>query len=362
MEAGSPGGPPQGGRPEYKVYRARRNPFARLRTDAGLDRLRDPRRRREEPELPDLRPHRRRVDVRRVLKWVVLAALGWILLSVVLFFVSAQLNEGVSSDAQRALDGGGNLLTGATILVIGSDQRPEGTLEPGADTSAGRADSIMLLRAGFGSVRRCSILRDSLAEIPGHGRQKINAAQAFGGTALTVETVEGFLGNGLEIDHVIEVSFEDFPEFIDALGGIDIELDRCVRSEPFGGRKFSLSRGEHHLNGRQALAFARVRKNRCAPNEDDRARARRQQQVLAAIRDKAISPTTFFRLPWVAWEAPRTVRTDMKGPALAALFADLLTGGTGETRVLEPDGFGPGGTLIVSESAKAEAVDELLGR
>lgn len=361
MEAGSPGGPPRGGRPEYKVYRARRNPFAKLRADAGLDRLRELRRH-DEPEPPDLRPRRRRIDVGRVVKWVLVAALAWVALSAVLFFVSAQLNEGVSADAERALSGGGNLLTGATILVIGSDQRPEGTLEPGADTSTGRADSIMLLRAGFGSVRRLSILRDSLAEIPGHGQQKINAAQAFGGTALTVDTVENFLGNGLEIDHVIEVSFEDFPEFIDALGGIDVTLENCVRSEPFGGRKFSLSRGEHHLNGRQALAFARVRKNRCAPNEDDRARARRQQQVLGAIRDKAISPTTFFRLPWVAWEAPRTVRTDMKGPALAALFADLLTGGTGETRVLEPSGFGPGGSLIVSESAKAEAVDELLGR
>lgn len=361
MEAGSPGGqPPRGGRPDYKVYRSRRTPLDRFKPGEELQRLRSLRRRDEPGERPP-RP-RRRISAGRVAKWLALGAFVWILVSVVAFFVSAQLGGGVSERARSALSGGGSLLTGSTILVIGSDQRPEGTREPGAETDRGRADSILLLRAGFGSVRRLSILRDSLADVPGSGPQKINAAQAIGGTALTIETVEGFLGNGLDINHVIEVSFDEFPEFIDALGGIDITLDNCVRSDPFGGRKFSLSRGEHHLNGRQSLAFARVRRNRCAPNEDDRSRARRQQQVLSAIRSQVISPSTFFRLPWVSWEAPRTVKTDMRGPALAGLFTDILTGGTGETEVLEPSGAGPGGSLTVSEEAKSRAVAKLLGR
>lgn len=364
MEAGSPGGqPPRGDRPQYKVYRSRRKPLDRFRPSEELQRLRSMRRRREPGEEPPWAPpRRRRITPGRVLKWVGLAALAWTLLSVVVFFVSAQTTEGVSERTEAALSDGGSLLSGSTILVIGSDQRPEGTLEPGAQTESGRADTILLLRAGFGEVRRLSILRDSLADIPGSGPQKINAAQAIGGTALTVEAVESFIGHGLQVNHVIEVNFQEFPEFIDALGGIDVDLDNCVRSDPFGGRRFSLSRGEHHLNGRQALAFARVRRNRCAPNEDDRARARRQQQVLAAIRSQVISPSTFFRLPWVSWEAPRTLKTDMRGPALAGLFTALLTGGSGETRVLQPSGLGPGGSLIVSEEAKAEAVARLLGR
>ena len=79
-------------------------------------------------------------------------------------------------------------------------------------------------------------------------------------------------------------------------------LKRCVRSPPFGeygtagGRKpLRFKRGENHLTGREALGFARVRKNLCAPNEDDRDRAARQQQVLSGIRAQATSPRTFFR-------------------------------------------------------------------
>ena len=83
----------------------------------------------------------------------------------------------------------------------------------------------MLVHAALGSVRKLSIPRDVEVEIPGHGINKINAAYALGGPALTIETVEAFLGNGLEINHLVEVDFEDFPEFIDSLGGITVELE-----------------------------------------------------------------------------------------------------------------------------------------
>lgn len=285
---------------------------------------------------------------------------AWILLSFVLFMVSAQLTEGVSEETEAALTDGGNMLTGSTILVVGSDARPKGSLEPGAGGPS-RADSIMLLHVGLGSVRKLSILRDSFAEIPGHGAQKINAAYAFGGPALMIDTVEGFMANGLEVNHIVEVNFDDFPEFIDALGGIEIELKNCVRSPPFSGKRLNLSEGEHHLNGDKALQFARVRKNECAPAEDDRQRASRQQQVMAAIRSQILSPSTFFRLPLVSWRAPRTLRTDLKGPGLLALFADMVTGGPGETRVLKPSGSGPAGSLIVSEEEKSKAVNQLVG-
>jgi anionic cell wall polymer biosynthesis LytR-Cps2A-Psr (LCP) family protein len=173
-----------------------------------------------------------------------------------------------------------------------------------------------------------------------------------------IDTVEQFLGNGLEINHIVEVNFDDFPEFIDALGGVDITLKNCMRSNSFGGRRLRLSRGEHHLNGKRALQFARVRKNECAPNEDDRQRAARQQQVMSAIRSQILSPSTFFRLPWVSWQAPRTLRTDLKGPGLLALFTDIMTGGSGKTRVLEPFQLSP---LLVSEDEKRKAVNELVG-
>lgn len=341
-------------RPEYNVYRSRRGLRDRLRRDepGGLQELR------RRQRAPERAPGSRRITVGRVVKWLVALALTWILISVAAFFASAELADRSSDRTKAALTPGGSLFSGSTVLVIGSDARPEGSKEPGAGGPA-RADSIMLMRAAFGSVRKVSILRDSLAEIPGHGTQKINAAYALGGGALMVETIERFVGNGLQVNHVLEVSFTDFPKLIDALGGIDVELRRCISAPAFGGRRFLLHRGENRLNGRQALAFARVRKNRCASNEDDRARAARQQQVMSAIRSRALSPAAFIRLPAVAWAAPRTVRSDMRGPGLSMLFTDLITSPGGRPRVLLPSGASGTG-LIVDEGAKARAARYLL--
>jgi LCP family protein required for cell wall assembly len=309
-------------------------------------------------------PRRGRPRLRRFLKWAAIAIGSWILLSLIVFLISAQTAPGVSDDAENALSGGGTLLTGSTILVLGSDQRTEGTKEPGATTSGpSRSDSILLLHVGFATVRKLSIPRDSY--VPGLG--KINSAYAQDGAAGAIRTVERFMGNGLQVNHVILVSFENFPKLIDALGGIDITLEHCLKSNRFGGKRIKLSAGDNHLTGREALRFARVRENRCAPNEDDRARAARQQQVLSAMRSKIVSPvhwpSTLVRLPLISWEAPRTLPSDMKGPGLMALFTDLLTGGSGDTHVLKPySSGGPGNSLLVSEGERSRAVDQLLGK
>jgi LCP family protein required for cell wall assembly len=252
------------------------------------------------------------------------------------------------------------------VLVLGSDERPKGSKEPGAQSSSARSDSIIVMHVGFGSVRKLSILRDSQAQIPGDGVAKINAAYAQGGAPLTIKTVEGFLGNGLKINHIVLVSFTNFPDLIDALGGVDVKLKKCIHSNSFSGQSVNLSRGEHHLSGQQALNFARVRKNTCAPNEDDRQRAARQQQVIASMRDQVASPLnwpgTFLRGPFIAWQAPQAIRSDMHGPGLAALFTDLLTGGSGKSKVLDFDSINADGSLHVSDGARADAVDYLLGK
>jgi LCP family protein required for cell wall assembly len=342
--------------PEYNVYRSRKSPFGFLRRGepGELGNLR--RERRDEPR----RTRRKPLTPGRVVKWLLLAALCWVLLSVVVFFVSAQFAEHSSDGAQAALSPGGSLLTGSTILVLGSDARPPNSKEPGANIGGpSRSDSIMLMHVGFGQVRKVSILRDSQANIPGHGVQKINAAYALGGAGLAIRTVEQFMDHGLKINHVLEINFQNFPKLIDALGGIDVHLDRCIHSNQFGGKVLVLHRGDNHLNGALALRFSRVRENRCAPNEDDRARAKRQQQVMSAIRRRLLTPAAFVRLPWVSWAAPRTVRSDMRGPGLAMLAADLLTAGNGKSSVLMPSGIS-GTQLIVSDAAKRRAVDLLL--
>jgi LCP family protein required for cell wall assembly len=343
--------------PEYKVYRSRKHPLTR---GGDLDALKR-RLSRVTGKEPDRPRTRQPITPGRVAKWVALAVGGWLLLSLVLFLISAQVQEGVSDDAKAALSGGGSMLGGTNILVLGSDARTGDSIDE-SSSGPSRADTIMVIHAGLGGVRKLSIPRDTEAEIPGHGSRKINAAYALGGPALTIRTVENFLGNGLKINHLVEVDFKDFPAFIDALGGITVNNKTRICSPPFDNfwKGIHFRKGEIHLDGTRALGYARVRKNPCAPAEDDRARAARQQEVLRAIGAQAKSPSTFFRLPWVSWQAPKALKTDMKGPALMGLFADMATGNSDETDVLEGTCCDLEGDIQVSPGTRADAVDKLL--
>jgi LCP family protein required for cell wall assembly len=292
----------------------------------------------------------------------VLAIGGWFGGSAAIFLVNAKRAPAEPAQVKQALSPGGGVLSPSTILVLGSDLRGNNGGEPGTEPPS-RSDSMMLVHASPGNVRRLSILRDSYAAIPGHAPQKINAAYAYGGPALSAQAVQGFMGNGLRINHVVEFNFDSFPELIDAVGGIDINLNQCVQSQPFQGRVVSLGPGLHHLNGDEALAFSRVRHNRCNPLEDDRARVARQQSVLAALQAKLSSPSTMTRLPWISAKAPNTIRTDMSGVQLLSLATDMATAGSGQTEVLQPydPGGGPGDSALVSPSARQQAVQRLIG-
>jgi anionic cell wall polymer biosynthesis LytR-Cps2A-Psr (LCP) family protein len=168
------------------------------------------------------------------------------------------------------------------------------------------------------------------------------------------------------VNHLIEVDFKDFPAFIDALGGITVNNKSKICSPQFDNfyKGFHLPKGEQKLDGRRALGFARVRHNDCAPSETDIDRAERQQEVLGAIRGQLLSPGTFFRLPLVSWRAPKTIKTDLKGPGLLGLAMDIGSGGSGPTAVLKPSclGCGPGGSLVVPASERADQTKKLLGK
>jgi LCP family protein required for cell wall assembly len=357
--------------PEYTLYRARpRGLRARLRGESDIDELRHA----DDggPSAPPItKPGwRQRLKWKKIVLGLIAAVFGWVLLSLVLFLISAQIEQSkVDSAAKAALSGGGFPLTSAnTILVLGSDQRPKGSKEPGANTSGpSRSDSILLMRIGGGASARLSIPRDTVVNIPGHGPNKINAAYAFGGAALTIKTVEALLP-GLKINHLVEINFANFPKLIDAMGGIDVKTN-CVISKINGGYKnggitLRLHRGTHHLNGKQALALARTRKNGCNPRENDLTRARRQQKIFSAMKSKITSPSTFFRLPWVAWDAPKALRSDMGGFSMVGLVGALATSGSPPTQVLTPSGAttlpdGESGLTVSSATARA-AVQKFL--
>ncbi len=399
------------GPPEYKVYRSRKGLVPRLRSPdlSGL-RERTPRApkwwRRDkgsEPELPGEPKPRRRWTGKRVLKWVGIAALGWILLSFLAFAVSAQLQSfKLSGEARDALHGNPLLLPSAqTILVMGTDARPPDTKEPGAPHSqkcfeqqshgdaphdgceAGeyRADTLMLIRAGGGAFRKLSIPRDSYAEIPGHETTKINAAFSFGGAALQIKTIEGFLG--VQIDHVAIVDFTGFEDLINAVGGVKVSVPHKLCADISGGAgggqggvSIRLHKGENTLDGEKALAYSRVREPSECPgpgksaftlgyNDFDRAQA--QQAVVNGIKDRLTDPLrlpyNFIHGPMIGWDAPKAFVSDMGFLTMPQLVLSAAIGGSGNTDVLCSKGEcseGPGGSQEVPDSARRRAVHRLL--
>lgn len=342
----------------------RRDESTGARTDGGR---RDPR----QPTQPSRRDERQHLNPRRalrpprslgrrVLRWFAIWAVSWVALSTLVFLVSAQLHQADVDSAADVLGGGGTPPFGTTtILVIGSDKRPKDSQEPGANTSGyGLADSIMLLRVGGGSVKKLSIARDSLVPIPGHGTAKINSAYAYGGPALLVQTIEAW--TGVNINHTMQISFSDFPGLIDAMGGITYK-GSCVISKISGGYKnggvtIRIRSGEKvHLDGKQALALSRTRKNACNRRESDLTRAHRQQKVLTAMKHRALSPIGFVRLPLIAWEAPKTMDSDMAGPRLIGTMLGLAIPGGGKTQVIGTE------SGYVPDSLKQQKVRAFLG-
>ena len=191
------------------------------------------------------------------------------------------------------------------------------------------------MRVGGGANATLSIPRDTVVDIPGHGRNKINAAYALGGPSLAIKTVESYLG--IEVNHLVEVNFENFPQLIDALGGVTYK-GGCVVSRINGGSRnggytLRLKAGEHEIDGKQALALARTRKNECAQREDDLTRARRQQKILARDQGQGHLARD-LRAPAVGLAGPRRrpCSSDMAGPSLLGLVGAELIGGNAQTR------------------------------
>jgi LCP family protein required for cell wall assembly len=402
--------PDRGDQPEYTVYRSRRGVLRRLRSP-DISSLRERARRsyrrlgRGGPKAEDLPPSAPKPLAKRVLKWVGIAAGVWVLISFLAFAVSAQLQELKLADgAKSVLHGNPFLLTSPqTILVIGTDARPPDTKEPGAAPSQEcfdqqahgdaphdgcsqgqfRADTLMLIRAGGGHFRKLSIPRDSLAEIPGHEPQKINAAYAFGGAKLQIQTVEQFLG--IDIDHVVIIDFTGFQDFIDAIGGVKVDVPQKICADISGGAgggqggvTLRLGKGENTLNGQKALAYARIRKPSPCPGPGKSAfatgysdidRAKAQQAVINGIKGRLTSPLrlpyNFIHGPIIGWDAPRAFVSDMGFFTMPQLILSSVIGGSG-TNVLcaevpTPCSPGPLGSTEVPESERQRAVKQLEG-
>jgi LCP family protein required for cell wall assembly len=169
-----------------------------------------------------------------------------------------------------------------TFLLAGRDSRsPEPSGGAGFSPGGQRSDVLMLVRVNAARTEAVvvSIPRDSWVPIPGRGMAKINAAYAFGGPGLAVETVEAL--TGIRVDHFATVDFAGFEAVVDAVGGIEVTL---ARATAFGDISFHA--GVNHLDGRRALAYVRQRDGLPRGDLD---RVRRQQSALRALLTRVAS-------------------------------------------------------------------------
>ncbi|HTR89719.1 MAG TPA: LCP family protein [Solirubrobacteraceae bacterium] len=355
-------------RPQYTRYRSGRGPL-RGHGDGGVGAIADERRAHGDGPGGGWRDWREKITLKRLIVGFLALVCGWIALSLVVFLLSSHFaRTSPPSDVASVLAPAGFPLTSANnILVLGSDRRQKNSREPGAQTTGfGRSDTIMLIRTGGGHAARLSIPRDTVVEIPGHGPRKINAAHEYGGPAESISVIGHWLG--VPINHLVEVNFENFPQLIDAMGGVSYSggcvVSRLDGGSANGGFTLRLPAGTHHLDGRQALALARTRENLCAPNETDIQREEHQQALFNDMKSRLLSPSSFLRLPLIAWNAPPAIISDMSGPELAGMFGALAIAGTPATHVLEPTGQVtlPSGEegLTVSEAARRADVAQFM--
>jgi polyisoprenyl-teichoic acid--peptidoglycan teichoic acid transferase len=185
------------------------------------------------------------------------------------------------------------------VLVLGVDRRPPDSKEQQVDGT--RSDTIMLVRLvpETGQVKLLSVPRDLLVEIEPGVEDRINTAYAYGGVEQTEAVVEGF--TGIPIDHYAIVDFEGFEAVVDAMGGVEVDVE-----DEFPSR-WRMGEGLQNLDGRRALLYARYRGTACG----DLDRIERQQELVAALRSKALRWNTVTKVPEIVRVMNENVKTDL---------------------------------------------------
>ena len=189
----------------------------------------------------------------------------------------------------------------SSIMIMGIDQR---------DDDVGRSDTLMIatIDPKKDQASLLSIPRDTRVKVKGYGFDKINAAYAYGGHKLTQDTVEKFLG--VPMNHYVIINIQAFQRIIDAIGGIDINVEkRMYYSDPWdddGGLVIDLQKGEQHMDGKTAITYVRYR-----DEEGDIGRVHRQQNFMKALMDKMVSPAIIPQIPSIIKEVLSSVKTDL---------------------------------------------------
>ena len=158
------------------------------------------------------------------------------------------------------------------ILLIGADRNKDG--------SNGRSDIMMLasIDQKNKSLRLVSFMRDLYLDIPSVGYERLNATFAYGGAALTMQTIENYFR--VNIDHYIQTDFQNFELIIEKMGGVDVELSEAEAAYMNKEKGWDLEAGVQHLNAEEALYFSRIR-----DLDSDFGRTGRQRQMILCMLD-----------------------------------------------------------------------------
>jgi polyisoprenyl-teichoic acid--peptidoglycan teichoic acid transferase len=197
--------------------------------------------------------------------------------------------RGLLGGAQEVPDGPLN------VLVLGVDERPD------SDVEGSRTDTIMLVQVvpKTGEVKLLSVPRDLLVEIEPGEEDRINAAYSYGGIEETMGALQGYAQ--VPIEHYAVVDFEGFRDVINAMGGVEIDVEDEIPP------KYGIKDGLQTLNGAQALFYARYR----GTAGGDMDRIEHQQRLIAALRSKAFGWDTVTKLPHIARVMNRNVETNL---------------------------------------------------
>lgn len=258
--------------------------------------------------------------------------IGWLVVAWLVFLIAvpiwawSQINR---VDAEPDGDRPGKQ-PGTTYLLVGSDSREGLTAEERKKLTTGsaggqRTDTVMLMHVGSGPTLLMSIPRDSRVDIPGHGHGKINAAYAYGGAELLVQTIEG--ETGIRVDDYVEIGFGGFVSIVDALSGVEICPKDPIKDKDAG---LDIEAGCQEADGPTALGYSR---SRHSYQTQDIQRVQSQREVLGAIASKAKSPWTILN-PVRYWRlgdaaADSLVIGDNVGPISLGRFALNLSSAMG---------------------------------
>ncbi len=221
------------------------------------------------------------------------------------------------------------------MLLLGIDQTYDdnGQVMDGP----GRADTIIVVSMNpkQGKSYVVSIPRDTRVNIPGRGTAKVNAAYVYGGPELLAEAVEGLIG--IPIDRFAEVDFNGFVGVIDAIGGIEVDVDKNMRYvDRAGGLTVDIKKGRQILDGEKALQYVRFR----ADVLGEITRVGRQQNLLGVLINEAANYRNIRQAPKLTKILLEHVKTDLSQRDIASAGWFLIrTGGDVLTQTIPGDFF-----------------------